>query len=61
MRTAFNLVGPLTNPAGAPRQLVGVSDPAAAERVALALAALGAGAALLARWLRGPAPADKQG
>lgn len=28
---------------------------------ALALAALGAGAALLARWLRGPAPADKQG
>jgi hypothetical protein len=27
---------------------------------ALALAALGAGAALLARWLRGPAPADKQ-
>ena len=28
---------------------------------ALALAALGAGATLLARWLRGPAPADKQG
>jgi hypothetical protein len=27
---------------------------------ALAVAALGAGAALLARWLRGPAPADKQ-
>jgi hypothetical protein len=27
---------------------------------ALALAALGAGATLLARWLRGPAPADKQ-
>lgn len=28
---------------------------------ALALAALGAGATLLARWLRGPSPADKQG
>ena len=28
---------------------------------ALALAALGVGATLLARWLRGPAPADKQG
>jgi hypothetical protein len=28
---------------------------------ALALAVLGAGATLLARWLRGPAPADKQG
>jgi hypothetical protein len=28
--------------------------------VALALAVLGAGATLLARWLRGPAPADKQ-
>ncbi len=26
VRTIFNLLGPLTNPAGAPRQLIGVSD-----------------------------------
>jgi anthranilate phosphoribosyltransferase len=41
VRTAFNLLGPLTNPARAPRQLIGVADPAAVERVALAAAALG--------------------
>ncbi len=34
VRTAFNLVGPLTNPAGTTRQLLGVADPAAARRVA---------------------------
>ena len=28
MRTIFNFLGPLTNPAGARRQLIGVSDPA---------------------------------
>ena len=28
VRTVFNLLGPLTNPAGATRQLIGVSDPA---------------------------------
>lgn len=40
VRTVFNLLGPLTNPAGARRQLVGVSDPAMLEVVAGALARL---------------------
>ena len=33
VRTIFNLLGPLTNPAGAPRQLIGVADPAYLERM----------------------------
>jgi anthranilate phosphoribosyltransferase len=41
IRTAFNLCGPLANPAGARRQLVGVADPEAARRVADVLRALG--------------------
>jgi anthranilate phosphoribosyltransferase len=41
IRTAFNLLGPLTNPAGARRQLLGVADPGAAERLAQVLQALG--------------------
>jgi anthranilate phosphoribosyltransferase len=40
VRTVFNLLGPLTNPAGARRQVVGVADPAALELVAGALARL---------------------
>jgi len=42
VRTAFNLLGPLTNPAGARRQLVGVSRPEHTELIARALGALGA-------------------
>ncbi|MGH9312441.1 MAG: anthranilate phosphoribosyltransferase [Vicinamibacterales bacterium] len=42
VRTAFNLLGPLTNPAGATRQLVGVPRPELTELVARALALLGA-------------------
>ena len=42
VRTAFNLLGPLTNPAGASRQLVGVPRPELTELVARALALLGA-------------------
>jgi anthranilate phosphoribosyltransferase len=34
VRTAFNLLGPLTNPAGTTRQLLGVADPATASRMA---------------------------
>jgi anthranilate phosphoribosyltransferase len=41
VRTAFNLLGPLTNPAGAARQLVGVPRPELTELVARALALLG--------------------
>ena len=47
VRTIFNLLGPLTNPAGARRQLIGVSDPAFLERMARALARLGVDRALL--------------
>jgi anthranilate phosphoribosyltransferase len=41
VRTAFNLVGPLTNPAGTRRQLLGVADPAVAERIAEVVRRLG--------------------
>jgi anthranilate phosphoribosyltransferase len=41
VRTIFNLLGPLTNPAGAPRQLIGVSDASRLETIAGALALLG--------------------
>ncbi len=41
VRTIFNLLGPLTNPACAPFQVVGVSNEAACEKVARALVRLG--------------------
>src|SRR5207244_8431356 len=41
IRTAFNLLGPLTNPAGATRQLVGVPRPEFTELIARALMLLG--------------------
>ncbi|MGI8902100.1 MAG: anthranilate phosphoribosyltransferase [Solirubrobacteraceae bacterium] len=47
VRTIFNFLGPLTNPAGAPRQLIGVSDRAYLETMAGALALLGTERALL--------------
>ena len=34
MRTIFNFLGPLTNPAGAERQVIGVSDPRFLETIA---------------------------
>jgi anthranilate phosphoribosyltransferase len=41
IRTAFNLLGPLTNPAGARRQLVGVPRPELTELLARSLQMLG--------------------
>src|SRR5207237_5501710 len=47
VRTIFNFLGPLTNPAGASRQLIGVADPAYLETIAAALARLGSERALV--------------
>src|SRR5438874_2795449 len=47
VRTIFNLLGPLTNPAGARRQLIGVSDPAFRLKIAEAVAQLGVDRALV--------------
>jgi anthranilate phosphoribosyltransferase len=47
VRTIFNFLGPLTNPAGARRQLIGVSDPEKLEAMAAALGRLGAERALV--------------
>src|SRR5213082_845592 len=47
VRTVFNFLGPLTNPAGATRQLIGVSDADYLETMAGALALLGTRHALL--------------
>ena len=47
VRTIFNFLGPLTNPAGAERQLIGVSDAAYLETMAGALRRLGTRHALL--------------
>ncbi|MHB1293917.1 MAG: bifunctional anthranilate synthase component II/anthranilate phosphoribosyltransferase [Anaerolineae bacterium] len=45
VRTVFNVLGPLTNPAGAGLQVVGVYDPDLAETLALVLRELGSEAA----------------
>ena len=47
VRTIFNFLGPLTNPAGATRQLLGVSDRRYQETIAEALVGLGAESALV--------------
>lgn len=39
--TAFNYLGPMANPAGVRRQVIGVNDPAMAERMAEVLAVTG--------------------
>ncbi len=47
VRTIFNFLGPLTNPAGADRQLLGVSDRHYQETIAEALVGLGSVRALV--------------
>src|SRR4051794_12520561 len=47
VRTIFNFLGPLTNPAGATRQVIGVSDGRYLETIAAAVAELGAARALV--------------
>ena len=47
IRTVFNILGPLTNPANASRQLIGVADASIAERMALVLGRLGTEKALV--------------
>src|SRR3954453_21602604 len=47
VRTIFNFLGPLTNPAGATRQVIGVSDPAYSDTIAAALRGLGGKTALV--------------
>jgi anthranilate phosphoribosyltransferase len=47
IRTVFNILGPLTNPAGARRQLTGVAVPHLGEKLARVLALLGAKHALV--------------
>ncbi|MFP3941519.1 MAG: anthranilate phosphoribosyltransferase [Thermoanaerobaculia bacterium] len=53
VRTVFNVLGPLTNPAGARRQLMGVYDGALVEPIARVLAELGSEHALVVHGLDG--------
>src|SRR6185295_10233747 len=53
VHTAFNLLGPLTNPAGAPRQVIGVWHEALVEPLAQTLSALGSKRAWVVHGLDG--------
>lgn len=56
VRTVFNMLGPLCNPAGVRRQIVGVFDRTALPRIAEVLGALGAERVLV---VSGPGGADE--
>jgi anthranilate phosphoribosyltransferase len=56
VRTVFNILGPLTNPAGAQAQLLGVYDPALTEQLACVLQELGSRAAYV---VHGAGPLDE--
>lgn len=58
IRTVFNILGPLANPAGVPYQALGVSSPALAERMAHVLAGLGRKRAVV---FSGPGGLDELG
>jgi anthranilate phosphoribosyltransferase len=47
IRTVFNIIGPLTNPAGAKAQVLGVADESLVEKLALVLQSLGCHHALV--------------
>ncbi|MHC1599468.1 MAG: anthranilate phosphoribosyltransferase [Candidatus Methanospirareceae archaeon] len=47
VHTVFNIVGPLTNPAGASAQVIGVFDPALCETIAEVLSLLGSERAMV--------------
>jgi anthranilate phosphoribosyltransferase len=53
LRTVFNMIGPLTNPARAERQLIGVFSPALVPKMASALRRLGCKRGVVAHGLLG--------
>lgn len=53
IRTVFNILGPLTNPAGAQYQILGVSDPSLLEVMAACLQELGVRRAMVVHGLDG--------
>jgi anthranilate phosphoribosyltransferase len=53
VRTVFNALGPLTNPAGATRQVIGVYDPELCEPLAQVLANLGSEHVLVVHGMAG--------
>ncbi len=61
IRTVFNILGPLTNPAGATRQVLGVADRATSEKIAKALQLLGTEYALVVHAEAGVDEVDIEG
>ena len=53
IRSVFNILGPLTNPAGANAHLLGVADPTVADNMAVVLGRLGGAHALVVHGMDG--------